>query len=297
MGEQLAASGKRLNAAWILLGSQHAAGISARNKLETNLLRKTRRKQLAPSSSVAVEDWPLFSQPNQSADGLLLSLGVWEESGNAVERAFPLSQPNLAFTAALELQRAGRTHESLLIVESLAKTIPRGTPPRLVPTAFRRALYPFAYRFLIEQAARHFDVDPLLLAAIIREESRYNPTAASGAAARGLTQFIIPTAEKYAPQIGFDDLTPDDLDNPTVAVALGAAYLKELTMRFDGRPERILAAYNAGEDQAETWGRHCYTRDPAEYITKVSFSETREYIIKVMRSYGQYKDLYLESTL
>ncbi len=297
LGERLAAEGKRLNAAWILLGSQHEAGISARDQLEADLLRRNRRRQLAPTSTVPVEDWPLFNQPTATAESLLLSLGVWSEGGSAVQRAFPASQPNLAFTAALELQRAGKTQEGLLIAESLAKSIPRGTPPRLVPTAFRRALYPFAYRFLIEQAARHFKVDPLLLAAIIREESRFKPTAASSAAARGLTQFIIPTAEKYAPKIGFEDLGPDDLDKPAVSVALGAAYLQELTIRFDGRPERILAAYNAGEDQAETWGRHCYTRDPAEYITKVGFSETREYVIKVMRSYAQYRDLYLEGTL
>ncbi len=294
MGQALTRRSDRLFSTWVLLGSQNDAGQEARAALESEWARKSRQPELVPVSSVTTEAWPLWQGTLANSEDLLLALGIWSESDDAARRWFPISKPNLAFTAATELQRASRTRDGLLIAESLAKGLPKGTPDPIVPAVFRKTLYPRAYQFLIEQAARHFKVDPLLLSAIIREESRFEPKAASNAAARGLTQFIIPTAERFALGIGFDDLTPNDLERPEVAVALGAAYLEELSERFDGRPEQMLAAYNAGEAQAEAWGRHCLSRDPAEYLTKVSFSETRAYVIKVLRSYAQYRDLYPE---
>lgn len=294
LGQRFAQSGDRLFETWILLGSQNSEGLAARQRFERHLLHRSRSTQIAPTTAVSIEQWPLWQSTSNDPRELLLSLGIWEESGDAVLNLFPTSQPNLAFTAAGELQRSGRINDGLLIIESLEKRIARGTPGPMVPAVFRRALYPFAYQFLIEQAGRRFKIDPLLLAAIIREESKFQPRAASNAAARGLTQFIIPTAERLAPRIGLDKLTPDLLDQPEISVSLGAAYLQELSQRFGGRAERILAAYNAGEAQTEAWELHCHTKDASEFITKIGFSETRAYVTRVLRSYAQYRDLYPE---
>lgn len=292
LGRRFAADGRRPFATWVLLGSQSADGRKAFERLRATANARSRTGSITPTTAVAVESWPLWQKQMTSVDDLLLGLGIWSESGAAAERHFPLSQPNLAFTAALELQRAGRVRQGLLIAESLAKRVPRGTPDPVVPAVFRKVLYPYSYRYIIETAARHYDIDPLLLTAIIREESRFDPKAASQAAARGLTQFIIPTAERYQTEIGYDQMTPADLESPDVAVALGAAYLRDLGNLFSQRAERMVAAYNAGEAQSEAWSDYCHSRDPAEFITKIAFAETRNYVVKVLRSHAQYRELY-----
>lgn len=297
LGRRFATENRRPFATWVLLGAQSADGRKAFQQMQATATARSRSGSIAPTRAVAVESWPLWQKQVSSVDDLLLSLGVWSESGAAAERHFPLSQPNLAFTAALELQRSGRVRQGLLIAESLAKRVPRGTPDPVVPAVFRKVLYPYAYRYIIETAARHYDIDPLLLTAVIREESRFDPKAASQAAARGLTQFIIPTAERYQNEIGYDQMTPADLQNADVAVALGAAYLRDLGNLFSQRSERMVAAYNAGEAQSEAWSDYCHSRDPAEFITKIAFTETRNYVVKVLRSHAQYRELYGDGSL
>lgn len=297
MGRRFARDDRRPFATWVLLGAQSADGRKAFERMQQTASARARSGLIAPTTAVSVEAWPLWQKQTSAADDLLLSLGIWSESGAAAERHFPLNQPNLAFTAALELQRAGRVRAGLQMAESLAKRVPRGTPDPVIPAVFRKVLYPYAYRYIIETAARHYDIDPLLLTAIIREESRFDAKAASAAAARGLTQFIIPTAERYQNQIGFEQMSPADLESPDVAVALGAAYLRDLSNLFSQRPERIAAAYNAGEAQSEAWSDYCHSRDTAEFITKIAFSETRNYVVKVLRSYAQYRELYGDGSL
>ena len=164
--------------------------------------------------------------------------------------------------------------------------------PPLVPAGLRRLLYPFAFSetLVVESLKRR--VDPYLLAAILREESRFDPRALSRASARGLAQFVEPTARELGRRIGLGELSADDLYRPEVAIALAAAHLQELVERFDGAIPMVVAAYNAGVAQAELWRRYCATDEPAEYLTKVSFGETRGYLEKVLRSWGEYRDLY-----
>jgi soluble lytic murein transglycosylase len=82
------------------------------------------------------------------------------------------------------------------------------------------------------------------------------------------------------------------LEQPETSIALGAAYLRELKDRFAGDVARMVVAYNAGEAQADAWKRYCFSDDPAEFYTKVTFRETRGYLDKVLTSYGHYRELY-----
>jgi soluble lytic murein transglycosylase len=126
----------------------------------------------------------------------------------------------------------------------------------------------------------------------MREESRFDPDAVSEAAARGLTQFVLPTARRFAPAIGRTGVSAEDLHEPGVAIALGAAYLADLALRFDGRRHQMLAAYNAGEEQAMLWQSYCQSREPAEYLTKIGFQQTRDYVRRVLASRAHYRELY-----
>jgi soluble lytic murein transglycosylase len=77
-----------------------------------------------------------------------------------------------------------------------------------------------------------------------------------------------------------------------VAIELGAAYLAELSARYSGKPTPIIAAYNAGEAQVQLWQSYCYSFEPEELFTKVSFRETRAYLTRVLRSRSQYRAVY-----
>jgi soluble lytic murein transglycosylase len=130
----------------------------------------------------------------------------------------------------------------------------------------------------------------------MREESRFDADAVSEAAAHGLTQFVLPTARRLAPEIGLANPSPADLHRPEVAIALGAAYVAELSRRFDGADHVILAAYNAGEPQAALWSSYCFSREPVEYLSKVGFRQTRAYVRKVLTSLARYEALYPAAT-
>jgi len=143
-----------------------------------------------------------------------------------------------------------------------------------------------------EDPPRAYRVDPALLAALIREESRFDPEAVSPAAAHGLTQLTLPTARKLARDLGLERLLPADLRRPELAIALGAAHLAELAQRFPGAEAVVVAAYNAGDDQAALWRRSCLTGEPEEFLAKIGFRETKAYVVRVLESRALYQALY-----
>ncbi len=195
-------------------------------------------------------------------------------------------------TRARALAEQGLHRPSILSAEVLSQRAPDSVPQGLWPEELSRLLYPMAYGTILRAEAVDAALDPRLLAALIREESRFDPTATSAAAARGLTQFVLPTARRLGQILGLGELDAEALYRPEIAVRLGAAYLAELGVRFGDREHWMLAAYNAGEAQAELWGDYCFSDEPAEYLTKVGFRETRNYLRKVLRSYAWYRELY-----
>ncbi len=281
-----------LYASWLLLGDATSQGRRARHRLEQRLWAD---QQVIPYLRLAREptaDWPLWQASLRRPEEMLLALGIFEEGAPVVLRHFPVAEPGLAFTGSVVLAQSGETKRALYIAEIMGKRIPARVPSQLLPTAYRRLLFPFGYSYLILSESERFGVDPHLLAAIIREESRFDPRAFSGASARGLTQFVLPTARRVAEKIGLDPISPHDLEKPEVAITLGAAYLRELMARLGGSVPQSIAGYNAGEPQAELWRRYCLSDEDVELLTKVAFRETRSYLTKVLTSREHYRELY-----
>jgi soluble lytic murein transglycosylase len=145
----------------------------------------------------------------------------------------------------------------------------------------------------VTRAASRIGVDPYLLAAVIREESRFDPQALSGAGAYGLMQLMPETARTAAGSLGL--LPPDRgaLADPGTNVLLGAAVLKGELVRF-GRLDLALAAYNAGPGAVRRWLRERAAPDQDSFIESVPYPETRAYVKAVLRSWGIYRWLYRE---
>jgi soluble lytic murein transglycosylase len=279
--------------AWLLLPALHPRRPAVRRYLEEKLAAADRsarvflRLRVQPAS-----DWPLWSSRLERPEEMLLALGLFHEGGSMVLRYFPVARPELAFTGSLVLARTGDTRRSLYIAEILSKRVPGSLPEPLLPIEFRQLLYPSAYRNLIRREADRRRIDPHLLAAIIREESRFDPRAFSAASARGLTQFVFPTAREVAARQELGPVAPRDLEIPEVSIALGAAYLRQLYDHFESSLPEVVAAYNAGEPQARLWRRYCVSGEAEEYLTKVAFRETRNYLSRVLTSREHYRDLY-----
>lgn len=294
VGRRLSSSRRpgELYQAWLLLGVSGAEGRQVRRALEEVLESDA---AAAPFLRLAPEPpsrWPLWQATLDRPEEMLLALGIFDDGAPMVLRHFPVAEPTLAFTGSLALARAGETRHSLYIAEILAERIPQALPSQLLAVSYQQLLFPLRYRPLIERESTARGVDPFLLAAIIREESRFDPRAFSSASARGLTQFVYPTARRIAEKIGLGSISPDDLENPETAITLGAAYLQELLQEFGGEVHQAIAAYNAGEPQAELWRRYCYSDEREEYLTKVAFRQTRSYLAKVLTSREHYGELY-----
>ena len=285
-----------LFAAWLLLPEGSPERRATARALESTLRADPPSRVFLDLEATAVDQWPVWKNATGRPEDLILRLGVFQEASSIMLRHFPVAQPSLAFTGSSLLAQSGSFNRSLYIAEVLARRIPSRLPDQFLPEDYRKLLFPMGYSFLILRESKRYGIDPFLLAGIIREESRFDPGAFSGAAARGLTQFVLPTAKRIARKIGLDPIAPDDLSNPQLAIALGAAYLQELGSLFDDSLPLMVAAYNAGEPQAILWRRYCMSDDPAELLTKVTFRETRNYLRKVLTSRAHYLDLYSEST-
>ena len=154
--------------------------------------------------------------------------------------------------------------------------------------------YPAPFRDALLRAARGRSVDPRLMLAIMRQESGFRPGAKSQAGARGLMQLTVDTAARYAPGAGLGGLSEEDLYRAETSILVGGAYLDELVKMFPGLPEAVAASYNGGEDNVARWVRRAGQNDPGVVASEVGFTESKDYVFKVLSNYRAYKLLYDE---
>ncbi len=151
-------------------------------------------------------------------------------------------------------------------------------------------LFPTAYADDICRESADAGVNPLWLRAIMWQESRFDPNARSGAAARGLMQFIPETAARGAAQVGIVDLELDDLYRPEISIRLGAFYWAELIEELE-HPELALAAYNGGIENVRRWQAKSGTNDMVVFISDIGFVQTKAYVRDVFSIYAKYAHL------
>ena len=159
---------------------------------------------------------------------------------------------------------------------------------------FLRLFYPIHFRDKIERHAQENDVDPMLLAAIIRSESRFRPQVVSAKGAVGLMQIMPETGTYIAQQIGFLDFTVEQLQDPDVNIRLGAWYVSDLQRQFNNNLPVVLAAYNAGRGNVRQWLENGVWDGTEENLDDIPFKETKQYVGSVLEDYDRYHRLYVE---
>lgn len=153
--------------------------------------------------------------------------------------------------------------------------------------------YPLTNWDIIKEQAAARSLDPYQVAGLIRQESVFDPRAASPANAYGLMQLLLETARRTASAYGINrQITIESLFEPRLNIQLGTAYMKDQLTKY-GRVEYMAAAYNAGPGRVVQW-RQTLPLQIDEWAEAIPFRETRGYVQGVVRNTMQYKRLYDE---
>jgi len=160
------------------------------------------------------------------------------------------------------------------------------------PANFWRLAFPMPYRQSIETYSRQHSLDPYLVAALIRQESEFNPKALSRSNARGLTQVLPGTGRELSRKLKISRYRTASLYTPDVNLKIGTYYLKALVDQLQGKWEAALASYNAGKSRVNVWLASAEFHEPAEFVESIPFTETRQYVQSVLRNAEMYRRLY-----
>lgn len=160
-----------------------------------------------------------------------------------------------------------------------------------IPKEAWEIMFPLFHWDTIKQEARRYGIDPYLAAALIRQESVFNPNAISRVGARGLMQLMPATGQLVSKQQGNGSISANDLLNPDLNIKLGMHYLAQMIGQL-GRFEYAAAGYNAGPGRAKRWVAERGSLDLEDWIEAIPFSETRGYVKSVLRYAANYRRFY-----
>ena len=166
------------------------------------------------------------------------------------------------------------------VVAALAAVF--GTIHFAQPAWYERLWHPFRYQEIVLGHARNYRLDPALLAAVIYQESKFRPDVKSSSGAIGLMQLLPDTAKGIAVHTGGSKFVVEDLYDPELNVRYGSWYLRHLLDKYHDE-KTALAAYNAGQQNVDTW---------LKGGGGIRFSETRAYVDRVERLKGIYHRAY-----
>jgi len=152
------------------------------------------------------------------------------------------------------------------------------------PDLVRRFTHPLEYEQVIQEASGEYGIEPALVAAVVRTESRFDPGVKSSQGAYGLMQIQPQTARFISERSGI----VGDYRDPRTNIQMGAWYLGYLRDQYEGDGRLVLAAYNSGEGQVDEW----VSEGVFEAGLEIPFEETREYVENVSEARDVYAELY-----
>lgn len=152
-----------------------------------------------------------------------------------------------------------------------------------------RAAYPRAYRQNVETEAAAWEVEPALIWAVMRQESRFYPRAVSTSAARGVMQIVPDTWSWLAELLGEPATSPFVVG---INIRYGTFYLSRLLATFGGDLSISAAAYNGGPGYVGSIFENPWVAEIDDFYRFITRNETREYLQHVMVNYEVYKMLY-----
>lgn len=218
------------------------------------------------------------------------ALGLSAEASAEIDYATRTLQgrPLALVTFAEGLRDRERPVEAIRIARSLREGHDGQWDERLL-----KIVFPLLYRDIIVIESRRADVDPLLYAALVRQESTFRHDVKSWVGATGLGQIMPSTGRWLASSLGIQNYEESMLQVPELNVRMGANYFGDLLRRYRGEADLALAGYNAGPSRADRWRRTLgHGGDVDTFREAIPFDETRNYVMIVLRNAAIYRSLY-----
>lgn len=155
-----------------------------------------------------------------------------------------------------------------------------------------KIVYPYPHKATIQKYAAQYGVDPLLVVAVIREESKFLPQSESHKGAIGLMQLMPNTAKSIAASLGDKTYSEAELLNPEKNIQYGTWYLASLQKVFSNNTTLVIAAYNGGRGHVQEWINSGQIDPQNIQQQDIPYKETRDYVSRVLKSYNKYISLY-----
>ncbi|MEF9959673.1 MAG: transglycosylase SLT domain-containing protein [Niameybacter sp.] len=148
------------------------------------------------------------------------------------------------------------------------------------------------YREWVESYSETYGVDSLLVYAVMKAESDYDPKALSRSGAKGLMQIMNKTGSWGATECEIPNYSSDQLFDPEINIQIGCWYLAKLMNQYEGDQNLALAAYNAGSGNVAKWRANTLYSKDGRVLHTIPFKETDKYVQKVSFYYTLYRLLY-----
>jgi soluble lytic murein transglycosylase len=222
---------------------------------------------------------------------LLLAAELYDDALNElrfVQRTAG-STPVIEATMAWAYHRKGELRRGISLMR---RAYPQFlTADQNLPREILQVIFPLTYWDLIRKHSAARGLDPYLVAALIAQESTFDPEIRSAANAWGLMQIVPATGRRLARPLGIRRFTTSMLTNPEINVRIGTLYFSRLVQQFGG-VHYALASYNAGENRVVRWKAERPGVEEDEFIDDIPFPETQNYVKRILGTAEDYRLLY-----
>jgi soluble lytic murein transglycosylase len=229
--------------------------------------------------------------PNANLIKILLASGLYDDALNELRFAQRTggSSPVIDATIAWVYHQKGELRRAITLMR---RAYPQFlTAEQGLPGEILQVIFPLTYWDLIRKHAAARNLDPYLVAALIAQESTFDPEIRSVANAWGLMQIVPATGRRLARSLGIRRFTTAMLKNPEINIQMGTLYFSRLATQFGGT-YYALAAYNAGESRVVRWRAERPGLDEDEFIDDIPFPETQNYVKRILGTAEDYRQLY-----
>jgi soluble lytic murein transglycosylase len=244
----------------------------------------TLRRQPATSETI----------PTAGRIASLLSVGLNREAMNELQYAQRVwgDSPQLQATIALTHRRLGNVRAG---INAMKRAYPQylAAGGENLPRPILQVIFPVDYWPLLQRYASDRGLDPYVVAALVAQESNFDPIVVSHANAYGLMQILPSTGRSYARKLGVKPFSTNRLKEAEINVRLGTQIFADDIRKFGG-VHFALAAYNAGGSRVFAWRREKPDLPQDEFIDDIPFPETQNYVKRILGTAEDYRNLYSE---
>ncbi len=235
---------------------------------------------------------PRPSLPTEATIRLLLASRLYDDALSELRYAQRArgTSPVIDATIAWAYHQKGELRRAITLMR-------RAYPQHLsadgqaLPSEILQVIYPLVYWDSIRRESARLGLDPYVVAALIGQESTFDPQIKSSANAWGLMQIVPATGRRLARNLEIKNFTTERLTEPELNLKLGTYYFARLIQQFGGT-YYALASYNAGENRVVRWKAERPGLDEDEFIDDIPFPETQNYVKRILGTAEDYRLLY-----